>query len=381
MQRIPRPRPLRIRSHGPVHRKQQSTAPGAGGVATTAGIRTLAPAFGQALPLLDGVPGAYSHEFRAELVYDLCAALVREGLGTTETWQKCGESALVFAQHAILRGIGEERRNLLQRNVEYHLQVSDVAEREGYDTAIEDGQLALTIECGGSGYLKIGPAIEALEEEAEGLGAAFYWMLTHALYRVMRIYNHDDALGYEERMKEYAEEEDEGHREQYEFPEVEKALPECIRQTLKRDHDGWTLRARHLLSKHKNGRYRSWMERLRRIHQLSRLPLKQSRNVLDDWNYDSPPLPSVLVAFNDGDAVTACFDEEGQYMLEGSSEPTVRVVFSPQKPDEVRHAVRVVGRFVALNFELFQLAEALQEWEKRYAGTSLNRGEPSLRAA
>jgi hypothetical protein len=162
-------------------------------------------------------------------------------------------------------------------------------------------------------------------------------------------------------MKEYAEEEDEGNKDQYEFPEVEKALSECIRKTLNHDHAGWTLRARYLLSKHRSGQYRSWMERLRRINQLSRLPLKQSRNVLDDWDYDSPPLPSLLVAFKDGDAITACFDEEGQHMLEGSSEPTVQVVFSPQKSEEVRHALRVVGRFVALNFELFQLAEALQE--------------------
>lgn len=35
--------------------------------------------------------------------------------------------------------------------------------------------------------------------------------------------HHDDALQYEERMHEYAEE-DEENREQYEFPEVEKAL-------------------------------------------------------------------------------------------------------------------------------------------------------------
>jgi hypothetical protein len=316
------------------------------------------------------------------LVYDLCAALVREGLGTTETWQKCGESALVFAQHAIMRGIGEERWNLLQRNVEYHLQVSDVAEREGYDTVIENGQLALTIECGGSGYLKIGPAIDALEEEAAGLGAAFYWMLTYALYRVMRIYNHDDALQYEERMKEYAEEEDEGNKEQYEFPEVEKALPECIRQTLqKENHDSWDRRARRLLREHRSGRYGSWIERLRKIQQLSRLPLRHSREFLEERNYDTIPLPALLVAFKDRDAITACFDEEGQYMLEGSSEPTVGVAFSPQEPEEVKQTLRIVGRFVDLNCELFQLAEELQEWEKRHADKRLDRGEPSLRAA
>ena len=81
----------------------------------------MAPAFAQGLPTLDTVPTAYSHEFRAELLYDLCAALVREGLGGSETWRKCDESAQVFAQRAIMESIGEERWNLLQRNVEYHL--------------------------------------------------------------------------------------------------------------------------------------------------------------------------------------------------------------------------------------------------------------------
>jgi hypothetical protein len=37
-------------------------------------------------------------------------------------------------------------------------------------------------------------ALDALEGQAEGLGAAFYWTLIHALYRVMRIYDHSDAL-------------------------------------------------------------------------------------------------------------------------------------------------------------------------------------------
>ena len=83
--------------------------------------------------------------------------------------------------------IGEERGNLLQRNVEYHFEVSDVLERDGHGSTLSNGQLAVTIECGGAGFLKIGPALDALEKEAEGLGAAFYWSLIHALYRVMRI--------------------------------------------------------------------------------------------------------------------------------------------------------------------------------------------------
>jgi hypothetical protein len=68
-------------------------------------------------------------------------------------------------------------------------------------------------------------------------------------------------------------------------------------------------------------------------------------------------------------------------MLEGSSEPTLCVVFSPKKADEVRHALRVIERFVAFNAELFELIEELQRCEKEHADSDSNRGKPSLRAA
>jgi hypothetical protein len=381
MQRISQSRALSGRSDESLHHKRRPSSARSNRVIAPVGIATLAPVFTQALPVLGTVPTTYSHEFRAELLYDLCAALVREGLGGPETWRKCEESAVAFAQRAIMESIGEERWNLLQRNVEYHLSVSDAAERDGEDKLLGNGWLAVTIECGGSGFLKIGPAIAALEAESPGLGAAFYWTLTYALYRVMRIYNHDDALQYEERMHEYAED-DEENCEQYEFPEVEKALPECIRKTLTSDdHRAFTLKARRLLLKHMKGRYHSWIERLRMIERLARVRLPTDVHFREDGGYDTIPLPSLLVAFKEHDAVVACFDEESQYMLEGSAEPTLEVVFSPQKPEEVRRALRVVGRFIALNLEIFQLVEAVADWEKRNAGTHLDRGEPSLRAA
>jgi hypothetical protein len=328
--------------------------------------------------VLDNLPTVYSHELHGELLYDLCAALVREGLAGPETWRKCEDSSVAFAQRAIMENIGEERWNLLRRNVQFHLSVSDVAERDGEETLLGNGRLAVKIECGEAGYLKIGPAIEALEEEASGLGAAFYWTLTYALYHVMRIYNHDDALQYEERMKEYAEEE-EGTRAQYEFPDVDKALPECIRATLKKDdHHAFIRRARRLLSEHRRGNYSSWIEHLRKIDRLSRVRLPADDYFREDGGYDSIPLPSLVVAFKDQDAIVACFDEESQYMLECSSEPTVGVVFCPSRPEELKRARRVLSRFVALNVELFRMVEEIAEWEKRHGSRRLDRGESPL---
>jgi hypothetical protein len=46
----------------------------------------LAPAFGQALPSLVGVRTDYTHEANRELLFQLCAALVHEGLGDRNTW-------------------------------------------------------------------------------------------------------------------------------------------------------------------------------------------------------------------------------------------------------------------------------------------------------
>ena len=163
---------------------------------------------------------------------------------------------------------------------------------------------------------------------------------------------------------------------------MEKALPECIRLSQNKDnHDRRNLEARCLLRKHDKGKYRSWIERLRKLQQLSRICVSPSCSFIEEGNYDSPPLPSLLVAFKERDAITACFDEEGQYMLEGSSEPAIGVAFCPQNAEQVRKTVRIVERFVVFNHELYEFVEILQEWEKCHADPCLDRGEPSLRAA
>lgn len=381
MQRIVRSIECRSRSHSTLRRDRQNSARCAARPALAAGVRTLAPAFSQALPSLDGVRTDYTHEANRELLFSFCAALVREGLGNWEVWKQAGDSAIRFAQTAMANGIGKERDKLLTRNVEYHLLVTDALERYGEDVSLGSGKLAVQIECGGSGFLKIGSAIEAMEVEAAGLGAAFYWTLTRALYKVMRLYNHDDALMYEEQMREWAAQDDEENQGQYEFPEVEKALPECIQKTLKRDHREGKVQDRALLRQHSKGRFKEWVGRLRRIEQLARLPFKQSLEYLEEGYYDQPPLPCLLVCFKEQDAVVACFDEESQSMLECSSEPALCAVFSPADPAEVRNALRIVARFVQINAELFALVEQIQAPEVRRGDTSVNRSEPSLRAA
>ena len=91
MQRIPLARRRADQRAYALSRARRARTAGAHGNPVTAPVETLAPAFAQALPSLDGQPATYSHEVNGEMLYELCAALVRMGLGTPELWAECGE--------------------------------------------------------------------------------------------------------------------------------------------------------------------------------------------------------------------------------------------------------------------------------------------------
>jgi hypothetical protein len=379
MQRIPRTLGRRDQCAYALSRARSTGAVGADRSPATAPVETLAPAFAQALPSLDGQPATYSHEVNGEMLYELCAALVRMGLGTPELWAECGEDPLVFAQRSIVNRIGAKTVELLERNVEYHLEVTDVVGEDS--TGLSTGQLAITIHCSGCGYLRIGPALRALESEEEGLGAAFYWTLIQSLYRVMRIYDHSDAEAYEENLIEYAQEDDPANRDQYEFPEVEKALPECIRESLKPDSRRCSLDYRRMLSRHSKGRYRNWIRHVQAIAKLSRVSTRSLQ--IGDFGgyYDGPPVPALLIVFEEHDAVAACFDEESQHMLEGLSEPTFCAVFALEDAEQCSRALRAVERFVRVNRNVCELIEAIQSRENGHEDRGFDRRNASLRAA
>jgi hypothetical protein len=129
------------------------------------------------MPRLDGVPTSYDHEFKAGLLYELCAALVRFGIGTPSHWKESGANGNLFVRQAIRDAITQDRLDLLQRNIECHLNIADVVARFGEERALEVNELVVLITSGNCGYLEIGAALEALEQEEAGLGAAFYWEL------------------------------------------------------------------------------------------------------------------------------------------------------------------------------------------------------------
>ena len=132
MQRISRTLGRRDQRACSLSRRQREAVASAHGNPATAAVETLAPAFAVALPSLNGQPVNYSHEVNGEMLFELCAALVRVELGTPQLWSECSEDPLTFAKCSIVNRIGKETIALLERNVEYHLEVTDVV---GADSA------------------------------------------------------------------------------------------------------------------------------------------------------------------------------------------------------------------------------------------------------
>ena len=57
----------------------------------------------------------------------------------------------------------------------------------------------------------------------------------------------------------------------------------------------------------------------------------------------NPPLPCLLAAFSQSDAVVGCFDEEGQTAMEATPQPNLIIPLKLSEPLTVRKAFRTLG--------------------------------------
>jgi hypothetical protein len=136
-----------------------------------------------------------------------------------------------------------------------------------------------------------------------------------------------------------------------------------------------------LLWRHRNGQFRNWIRHVEAIAKLARVKARSFEPTDYDGYYDGPPLPALLIVFEEHDAVAACFDEESQHMLEGSAEPAFCAVFTLDDAKQCSAAMRAAERFVLVNREVCELIEEIQALEKSDEGRDFNRGDASLRAA
>ncbi len=250
-------------------------------------------------------------------------------------------------------------------------------------TAAEDTDQAgsnhvlLTVYPNGSGYLQIGHALDLLEAEAPGLAKAFFFTLLSSLYRWMRIYDYRDAKDYEEMLRDSIGMDDEEARKQYEFPEVDKAIPTYLTRGLQSKRF-----PEKMLLKHQHGPFGSWIRHVLAIskHDRGSIPCDCREGI--DGEFDQRPLPCWLIVFRQHDAVEACFDEEAQTYYESSAAPSLALRFNPCDPHEVALAFESLRNFMEVNRELCLLRAELHSALDEIDGhRNIDRGESQRRVA
>jgi hypothetical protein len=312
--------------------------------------------------LLAGVPPSYEYYDGDARLFAFLRRLAELGIAGTAPSEidKLRTSPLAYAEASLASWVNARGGDIIDGNINYSLAIQ--AENEGMlaNTTIKDS-LLITVEAEQCGYMVAGAALDVLEAKAKGLGRAFYRVLDTSLAKWMRIYNLSDARYYVDGMKQMAEGDDDA--ENYEFPDVEAAIPEFLRDAASPGpvHDDNL----SLLRKHqKDSMIGGWISRLFEIHRLAQLPAAGDVRELLGAYYDQACMPSLLIVFDKQDAIEGCFDEEAQQWPEGSSEPCFAAAFVPTDDNQTAAAFECLATFLQINRELCQLIKDFATFAK-----------------
>ena len=210
------------------------------------------------------------------------------------------------------------------------------------------------------GCANFGPTLQLLENVHPQLPATFFHLFVGALNRWTRIYDHRDAEERAETLREWAAQEPDA--DQYEIPDVAGSIPPCMRQAVLENSA-----LAHVKDRINDSTARKLVDAVLALDGVSR---GVERPELDDdvgeqLSDCNPPLPCLLAVFADGDAISGCFDEEAQGMMEVEPEPNIIIPFDPTDTESVQRTFHMFGvacQTIAAASRLIDLMPGNDQW-------------------
>ena len=307
----------------------------------------LAPAYtlmggsrpGWGLVSLEGAPTQYRVTQGDRIAAKIGANLLRAGIAPAEAWVTAKRDPFEFLRLALKRWVAESGGPVLEENFYMTLTLSsnvDAFSRE----EVDDGYAYLIADPSQSGYLVLGSALRALEQEHPRLPVTFYRLFSGAINRWARVFDYQDALARNEMMRDWYE--DDPDAESVELPDIESAIPTCLRKKALSPRG-----LRQLLRRIRSRDVRGWLEGVLALHEESnRCPAPDLESSVRDQFYDSnPPLPVLLTVFEKHDGIEGAFDGEAQGMMEVSPEPNLILPLRTDDVDQLRQAFAVLRCF------------------------------------
>jgi len=319
----------------------------------------LAPAYplmggsrpGWGMVSLVGTPTQYRVMHGDRIAARIGANLLRAGVAPAKAWITAKRDPFDFLRLALERWVAESGGPVLEENFYMTLTLSsnvDAFSRE----EVDDGYAYLIADPSQSGYLVMGPVLRAMEEEHPRLPATFYRLFMGAINRWARVFDYQDALARNEMMRDWYE--DDPDAESVELPDIESAIPTCLRKKALSPRG-----LRQLLSRIRSRDVRGWLEGVLALHEESnRCPAPELDSSIRDQFYDlNPPLPVLLTVFEKHDGIEGAFDDEAQGMMEVSPEPNFILPLRTDDVNQMRDAfatLRCFCRTLTLASELMK---------------------------
>jgi hypothetical protein len=315
------------------------------------------------IPRLERTHSGTEISFGSSALSALAGTLVGLDLASESDWIAAGKLPSALVDGVLRRFLSDRGQGSVAEHFELSLTLSESIVGSLFSDAGAEtsGQLFLVLNTESSFAMAVGDAIADLEDVHPGMGAAFYDTLRHGLYRWLRVYDDADARERIEQMTEWAEGED---PDSYEIPKLEPDLPNCLKDRKRTEAAPLELFAAPV-DPSLNELVAATIE----LHQVSRSVERPmiDANYLDqerEFHSLDSPLPSVLLYFHAGDAVTACFDNECEYWGQETPEPNLIIPVRTDDPSSVRQALAVLATLMRVLVLIVQISKIIEAQEK-----------------
>ena len=322
-------------SGGPVFTVEQRT--------TSASSRTISPADLMAprspvgLPLLEGVSTEQRFLADDSEAIDLAEILVKSRIAAVADWEKSGRDPIRYLLLTLQRWIRDHGGRAIGRRFDLDVTISDRLV-DYSDERAPRGTLYLILDPEAAAFVLFNPTLELLEKEHRQLPSTFFSHFAGAMNRWVRIYDYRDAEERVDMLRQWYEGEE--NADQYELPDVEGCTPACLKEKALSLKELMSLR-QTITDETVTALVDGSLE-LCVVSQKAKRP-EFTEDMGEQLMDSNPPLPCLLAAFSQADAVVGCFDEEGQTAMEVTPQPNLIIPLKLSDPVSVRKAFRTLG--------------------------------------
>jgi hypothetical protein len=295
---------------------------------------------GLVLPRLNGVREVYPRLGNEATAAMVARSLLEADIARPEHWHPAQGSATKFIELSLDSWLDCHGRSKVEQNFFLTVALSDRVDPNSWraeDSLALPEKLYISVDAESAGYVVFGPTLRLLEKVHPRFPATFYRYFMASVERWVRVYDYRDGMERVEQMREYWADEPEAG---YEVPDVEGAIPRCmkVKPLCRRAPRQFCATARGQKPKQL---IHGILDLIEKADIASRPPL--SDEVSDQLQDNNPPVPVLLAVFEKSDAIEGCFDAESQVMLEMPPEPNVVLPLNGADPGSVREAFVKLG--------------------------------------